>query len=192
MKVDLVVVGGGIVGYASARAIALRRPDWSILLLEAEPELAAQQTGHNSGVIHSGLYYKPGSAKARNCVAGREALLAFCESEGVPYKLSGKLVAATREREVLELEKLHQRGIANGLRGLERLTPDQAREIEPELSCVDALWVPQTGVVDFGEVTQAIAAHFRRLNGIVWTSSPVRAATRKKWHVVCAHAQSHY
>jgi L-2-hydroxyglutarate oxidase len=153
---DVVVIGGGIVGTATAMALS-GRPGTSIALLEAENELAAHQTGHNSGVIHSGLYYRPGSLKARNCIEGREALYRFCEEHDVAHERCGKIVVATGSHELPALEELERRGRANGLTGLERIGPEQIREREPHATGVAGLVVPQTGIVDFGAVTRKYA-----------------------------------
>jgi (S)-2-hydroxyglutarate dehydrogenase len=154
---DVAIVGGGIVGLATALAL-VERGGARVVLLEAEERIAAHQTGHNSGVIHSGLYYRPGSLKARNCAAGREALYRFCEERGVACERCGKLVAASRPEEIPRLDELERRGRENGLEGLRRLAPGEVREREPHVACVDALLVPQTGIVDFEVVSQEIAA----------------------------------
>jgi L-2-hydroxyglutarate oxidase len=166
---DIVIVGGGIVGLATGMALARRA---SVLVIEAEPQLAQHQTGHNSGVIHSGLYYKPGSAKARNCVTGRELLYRFCAEQGIPHERCGKLVVATTPAELPALAELERRGSANGLVGLRRLTPEQMREIEPHVHGVAALHVQETGIVDY----PAVAAAFARL--IEQAGSLVRTATK--------------
>lgn len=150
------VVGGGIVGAAVALSLLERHP-LRLAVLEAEANLAAHQTGHNSGVIHSGLYYKPGSLKARTCAEGREAMVSFCESEGIPFRRCGKLVVATRERELPALAELERRGLANGLPGVTRLDPSCIREHEPEAAGLAGLWVPETGVVDYRLVVAAMA-----------------------------------
>src|SRR6516165_10141273 len=129
---DVVVIGGGIVGMATARELTARNR-LSLAVLEAEDHLAAHQSGHNSGVIHSGLYYKPGSLKARNCVAGREAMYRFCQEHGIPHERCGKVVVALQESELPALQELERRGQANGLRGLRRLSPAEIREHEPHV-----------------------------------------------------------
>jgi L-2-hydroxyglutarate oxidase len=151
---DVVIVGAGVVGLATA--MALVKQGVHPLVLEAENTLGAHQTGHNSGVIHSGLYYKPGSQKAETCRVGREALYAFCEMQGVPVRHTGKLVVATEQSQVLQLDRLLERGIQNGLMGIQRLNSEMLRDFEPEAAGVGALWVPQTGVVDYREVLGAM------------------------------------
>ena len=177
----VVVIGGGIVGVATAMALAERV---RVQLLEAESELAAHQTGHNSGVIHSGLYYAPGSLKARTCVTGRELLYRFCEEHGVPFERCGKVVVATRPEQLARLEALEQRGRANGLGGLRRLTPEEIRELEPHAKGVAGLFVAETGIVDFTKVTEAFAAQLRRLGGSITTGARVRAVTRSAHEIV--------
>ena len=153
---DVAVVGGGIVGLAAARALAEARSG-TILVLEAEDRLAAHQTGRNSGVIHSGLYYRPGSLKARLCTEGREALYDFCRERGIPHQRCGKLVVATRESQLAVLAELESRGRANGLSGLRRLEAGELQEFESHAAGVAGLFVPQTGVVNYAEVAGAFA-----------------------------------
>ena len=156
-QVDAVVVGGGIVGLASALALKDLAPGASVLVLEKESALAAHQTGRNSGVIHSGLYYKPGSLKAETCARGRMLLQRFCEEHDVPFERCGKVVVATTAGEVPALEEIERRGRANGLTGVRRIGPDELREREPHAAGVAALHVPETGIVDYGEVARAYA-----------------------------------
>ncbi|HVN74718.1 MAG TPA: L-2-hydroxyglutarate oxidase [Thermoanaerobaculaceae bacterium] len=177
LRVDVAVVGGGIVGVATAMAVT-SRTHVSLAVVEKEPRLAAHQTGNNSGVIHSGLYYKPGSLKARNCAAGREALLEFCERHGIKAERCGKVVVATRADQIPGLEELHRRGEANGLAGIRRLRPEEIREIEPHAAGVAGLFVPQTGIVDYVRVTEAYAQEVRRAGGEVLLSAPVRKIAR--------------
>ena len=182
---DVAVIGGGIVGAATGMALATRyassasgsRPP-TVVVLEAEPRLAAHQTGNNSGVIHSGLYYKPGSLKAKLCVEGRLALYEFCRERGVRHECCGKIVVATREAELPALEELERRGAANGLAGMRRLNADQLREHEPHVTGMAGLFVPETGIVDYAEVTEAYAAVVRERGGEVWTGAGVKAVRR--------------
>lgn len=177
-KYDVAVIGGGIVGAATAMTLLESVPGLSLVLLEKEPRLAAHQTGHNSGVIHSGLYYRPGSLKAQNCTAGREALYAFCAEHGVPHEGCGKIVVATREEELPQLAELERRGRENGLLGIERLDAQQIQEFEPQVTGIAGLHVPQTGIVDFVAVTEAYAVVVRRLGGEIRTSSRVTSIRR--------------
>lgn len=175
---DRVVVGGGIVGLATAREILLRSPGIRIAVLEKETTLARHQTGHNSGVIHTGVYYRPGSLKARLCVEGRAALLRFCDARGISYSLSGKLIVALEERELPLLEELGARGRANGVDGIELLPRDAIHEREPHASGIAALWVPGAGIVDFVAVAEAIAEEVRGLGGEILLGHEVRAIHR--------------
>ncbi len=170
----VVVIGGGIVGTATAMAL-LDRGVRSVVVLEAEDRLATHQSGRNSGVIHSGLYYKPGSLKARNCVEGREAMYRFCEEEGIPHRRSGKLVVATRQSEVPTLDELERRGRANGLLGLKRLSGPELKEIEPEVQALTGLWVPEAGMTDYSAVTGAYARKIENAGGEIRTHTRVLA-----------------
>ena len=171
---DLTVVGGGIVGLSTAMQIAEKYPRVRLLLLEKEHQLARHQTGHNSGVIHSGIYYKPGSMKAQTCVAGRKALLEFCDRHAIPYDLCGKVVVATDERELPRLEELLRRGTANGVEGLEMIGPERLREIEPHANGIRALYAPTTGIIDFTKVAEAYAARIQTLGGEILTSQEMK------------------
>lgn len=173
-QVDLVVIGGGIVGLAVARALTAVA-GLQILLLEKETRLAGHQTGHNSGVIHSGLYYRPGSLKANNCTAGREALYRYCAERQIAHERCGKLVVASAEAERPALQELQRRGLANGLAGLEWLEGSALRQREPEVSGVAGLYVPQTGIVDYVGVAEAFAEDIRSQGGIVRTGCELRA-----------------
>ena len=151
---DVILVGGGIVGAATMYQIQLRHPELRLLLLEKEDALASHQTGHNSGVLHSGLYYPPGSSKALNCVRGRHALVDFAVKHGVPHDICGKVVAAATAEELPRLDKIEALGRQNEIEGLERIDADQVREIEPHLRSVGGLWVPCTGIIDFPAATR--------------------------------------
>jgi L-2-hydroxyglutarate oxidase len=177
-----VVIGGGIVGLATALAIAERGR--RAIVLEAETRIASHQTGHNSGVIHSGLYYKPGSIKARTCRAGLDAMYAFCEQEGIPHRKCGKLVVAVREDEVPRLTSLEERGRANGVT-VRRLSPGEIREREPEVAGIDGLWVEETGVVNYTLVSEAMARRLARLGSEVRVNHRVLAIRSEQGtHVV--------
>ena len=162
---DVAVVGAGIVGLATARELLLRRPDSRVVVLEKEAGPAVHQTGHNSGVIHAGLYYPAGSLKAQLCREGREALLRFADEHGIPYRLNGKLVVALDESELPRLEELRARGTANGIEGLRELGPEELREVEPHVVGLRALHVPETGSIDYREVALAYAADIERRGG---------------------------
>lgn len=151
---DVVIVGGGIVGAATLYQLQQRYPNRTMLLIEKETGLADHQTGNNSGVIHSGLYYPPGSLKAKNCVEGRRALVRFAQEHNIPHDVCGKVVVAVEDSELPMLEKIHGIGQQNEIEGLERINADQLREIEPHCKGIDALWVPCTGIIDYRAATK--------------------------------------
>ena len=153
---DVVIVGGGIVGAATLYQLQQRYPDRTMLLIEKEAGLADHQTGNNSGVIHSGLYYPPGSLKAKNCVEGRRALVRFAQEHNIPHDVCGKVVVAVEDSELPMLEKIHGIGQQNEIEGLERINADQLREIEPHCKGIDALWVPCTGIIDYRAATKTM------------------------------------
>jgi len=154
---DIVVIGGGIVGLASAFKLASSHARVRIAVLEKEDEVAGHQTGHNSGVIHSGLYYEPGSSKAKTCAKGRRELVAFAEEHGIAYDICGKIIVATAQKELEGLEKLFERGHANEIEGLEMIGAEQIAEIEPACSGIAGIRVPCTGIIDFAEVARKLA-----------------------------------
>ncbi len=157
MQYDLIIVGGGIVGLATALCVLEQKPQWKVIVLEKEAAIGQHQTGHNSGVMHSGIYYKPGSSKAQNCIKGYEQLLEFCNKHDVKYELCGKIIVATRENQLPMLEELHSRGVANGLKGLRFLSKEEIREYEPHATGIRAIYVPQTGIIDYSEVIRKFA-----------------------------------
>jgi (S)-2-hydroxyglutarate dehydrogenase len=185
-RADAVVIGGGIVGLATALALLRARPSLSVVVLEKEPALAAHQTGRNSGVIHAGLYYKPGSLKARTCARGRALLERFCEEHDVRFERCGKVVVAVGPEEVPRLEELERRGLSNGLTAIRRLGPEELREHEPHARGVQALFVPDTGIVDYREVARSAAAELARLGARLHTGSQVTAIDRLNGRVVVA------
>lgn len=169
---DAIIVGGGIVGCATAMALA--GSGRRVVVLEAEDALARHQTGNNSGVIHAGLYYRPGSLKATNCAAGRELLYRFCEEHQLAHERCGKLVVATRPEELPALCELERRGLANGLAGLRRVGPEEIREREPHAAGLAGLLVPETGIVDYGAVTRAFASRVEEQGGEIRLGARVR------------------
>ncbi|WP_138482383.1 L-2-hydroxyglutarate oxidase [Dyadobacter bucti] len=162
---DITVIGGGIVGLATALRIKEQKPGLKILLLEKENEVARHQTGHNSGVIHSGLYYKPGSLKATNCIRGYEMLLDFCRRENVPFDLCGKVVVATSEDQKPLLRNLYERGMQNGLVQNRMISASEIKEIEPHVNGLEGIWVPYTGIIDYKAVSEKYAECLRKLDG---------------------------
>ncbi|HSJ68792.1 MAG TPA: L-2-hydroxyglutarate oxidase [Anditalea sp.] len=173
MEYDIIIIGGGIVGLATGLKILQRRNELKVAILEKESELAKHQTGNNSGVIHSGLYYKPESLKAKNCIQGYYELLNFCDEENIPYELTGKVVVATRKEQVPVLDTLLARGIANGLNGTRSITLDELKEYEPHCAGVAAIHVPQTGIVDYKRVALAYGDKFKKLGGEIITDCKV-------------------
>jgi L-2-hydroxyglutarate oxidase LhgO len=170
---DIAVVGGGILGVATAMELTHRFPKLTVGVVEKEKALAAHQTGHNSGVIHTGIYYKPGSLKAKNCVTGVSSLLAFCDENNIKYNLCGKVIVATREDELGRLDDLYERGKANGVAGLEMIGPERLKEIEPHAAGIKALWSPNTGIIDYTEVTEAYGRKFEKNGGEILTDHKV-------------------
>ena len=172
---DVVVVGSGIVGLAAARALLVRHPRLSLLVLDKEAGPARHQSGRNSGVVHAGLYYAPGSLKARLCVDGRRRLYAYCAAHGVPHERCGKVVVAVTAGEMGRLDELERRGHANGVEGLERIDGDALRGHEPHVSGVAGLWSPESGVVDYVGVCAALARDVERAGGRLRYGSEVTA-----------------
>lgn len=170
---NVVVIGAGIVGLASALKIKEANPRYKVAVIDKEKTIAKHQTGHNSGVIHSGLYYNPGSFKARNCVKGYNQLLEFCQTEEIHHEICGKLVVATSDEEVPYLEELARRGESNGLKGIQPLSGEELKEREPHVQGVKGLYVPQTGIVDYKEVAAKYAEKFQHFGGEIFTDTRV-------------------
>jgi (S)-2-hydroxyglutarate dehydrogenase len=177
-RFDLAVVGGGIVGLATARALLADRPRLRLVILEKEARLASHQTGHNSGVIHSGIYYKPGSYKAQLCVEGARLMKELCAQHGIRVDPIGKVIVATSEAELPRLQALFERGTANGVQGLRLLDRDHLREIEPHAAAIRAIHSPTTSIVDYGEVAQALARELLTQGTVIRTGSRVSAIQR--------------
>ncbi len=176
-KQDVAIVGGGIVGLATAYQLGRQHPGINITVLEKEDEVAAHQTGRNSGVIHSGIYYKPGSLKAENCREGRKALVAFCEEHGVTYETCGKVIVAVTEEERPRLHAILERGKENGVRA-DLVDRERLRELEPAVAGVEALWVPDAGIVDYRGVSYALARQIEGRGGTVRTGVTVTGVVR--------------
>ncbi|GHE71108.1 L-2-hydroxyglutarate oxidase [Roseivirga thermotolerans] len=179
MKYDVVVIGGGIVGLATAYQLLKKKPQLKLILVEKEKQLCRHQTGNNSGVIHSGLYYKPGSLKAKNCINGYQMLLDFCNEEGVPYELCGKVVVATDEFQKPLLENLYKRGLENGLHEISKLSLEQLKEIEPHVNGIAAIKVPYTGIIDYTAVAEKYAEKIRQWGGTIVLGEKVTAIREK-------------
>lgn len=204
LDADVVVVGAGIVGLATARALLRQRSDLRVAVIDKEPRVGAHQTGHNSGVVHSGVYYRPGSAKATTVAAGRHDLVAYCHERGLPLDRCGKVIVATRPDELDPLRELARRAESNGVTA-EMIDPVRLREIEPYAAGLAALHVPDAAVVDFGQVAESFAADVVEAGGEVTLGSTVRAIDRSgsvvvvhtdrgpirtRWAVNCAGLQS--
>ena len=176
---DVVIVGGGIVGLSTAMQLKRDRfPHWQIAVVEKESDLAGHQTGHNSGVMHSGIYYRPDSQKAKFCVTGLQSLIQFCEENEIEYQQCGKVIVALGEDELPRLQNLYERGVANQVQGLEMIGPERLKEIEPHAAGIQALWAPYTGIIDYIKVAHAYANHFQQSGGEIFTRAPVEKITR--------------
>ena len=175
---DVAIAGGGIIGLSTAMDLTQRFPDLRVAVLEKEADLATHQTGHNSGVIHSGIYYRPGSHKANFCVAGVQKLIDFCDENEIEYERCGKVIVATDESELGRLDNLYERGVANGVAGLEIIGPERLREIEPHAAGIRALWSPVTGIADYPKVAQTYGNKFAHSGGDIFTEAPIQRITR--------------
>jgi len=178
MTYDLAIIGGGIIGLATARALLDRSPSLRLVLCEKEAELGTHQTGHNSGVIHSGIYYKPGSFKARLCVEGVRLMMDFCDKNGIKYERCGKVIVATSDDELPRLKTLYERGVANGVPGVTMIDATRTREIEPHVSAVAGIHSPNTAIVDYSEVTAALGRELVTRGVTIEYNFPVSAITR--------------
>ncbi len=178
MTYDIAIIGGGIVGLATARALLEKAPALKLVLCEKEAELGTHQTGHNSGVIHSGIYYKPGSFKARQCVEGARLMVEFCEAHAIKYDRCGKVIVATSQEEVPRLKTLYERGTTNGVPGLSMLDAAHVREIEPHVRAVAGIHSPNTAIVDYSEVTAALGRELVASGLTIEYKFPVSAITR--------------
>jgi L-2-hydroxyglutarate oxidase len=176
---DIAIIGAGIVGLATALVLTERHPRARLVMLDKEPRIASHQTGHNSGVIHSGAYYRPGSLKARLCVEGAKLMKQFCDAHGIRWEGCGKLIVATSEAELPRLDAIQERGAANGLQGLRRLSGAEVVEHEPHCRAMSALLVPETGIVDYVQVAERMAGIIRDRGGEIMTGARVRAIRRR-------------
>jgi L-2-hydroxyglutarate oxidase LhgO len=183
-RADVAIIGAGIVGLATALRLLERKPDLAVVVLEKEATVAYHQTGHNSGVLHAGLYYRPGSLKARLCREGKADLEAYCEAHALPLERCGKLVIATRESELPRIEALRERAIANHVPGLEEVGPQRIRELEPHAVGIRGLWSPGTGVVDFGAVARAFARDIVGRGAVIQTLRAAESMLQRRDELV--------
>lgn len=186
---EVAIIGAGIVGLSTALALTGRKQTPSLIVLEMEGRVAAHQTGHNSGVIHSGLYYKPGSLKAKNCAEGRERMYRFCAEHGIAHDRCGKVVVAVDKGEVARLDVLEERGRANGLAGMRRISQEELREIEPSVAGIDALHIPETGIVDYKEVAGVYLKLVEEQGGVVRTNAKVRGCENRNQEIILKSTQ---
>jgi len=180
MHFDIAIVGGGIVGAATFYKVQERNPNLKLALFEKEEELASHQTGHNSGVIHSGLYYKPGSLKARNCIEGRHELVDFARKHGIDHDVCGKVVVATEEKELPHMDRIFDIGLENRIEGIEKINAEQVKEIEPHVKSIGGIWVPCTGIVDFVGATKKMVELALSINSgsQVFMGSEIKSITK--------------
>ena len=174
---DIAIIGGGILGLSTAMQLMERAPNWRVAVIEKEAQLAMHQTGHNSGVMHSGIYYRPGSHKAQFCVSGLNNMVKFCDENEIEYQQCGKVIVALNESELGRLQDLFERGTANGVPDLEIVGPERLKEIEPHTVGIRALWAPHTGIVDFTKVAAAFANKFQQAGGDIFTGAAVKKIT---------------
>ena len=182
---DIAVIGAGIIGLSTAMSLSEKFPRLRVGVIEKSSTVASQQSGHNSGVIHSGIYYKPGSFKARFCVEGRASMVRFCEENDIPFERCGKVIIASREDELPRLRALHERGAENQVEGLQLVSGQQVRaEIEPHVDVIEALWAPNTGIVDYRKVSGAYAQRLGELGGTIKFNSKLRRVLRRRGETV--------
>lgn len=182
-QADLAIIGAGIVGLATAYQYTERHPDHRVIILEKEARIAAHQTGHNSGVLHSGIYYKPGSLKAKNCREGKKAMEAFCEEEGIDYEICGKVIVALTEDELPTLQNIYERGQANGVT-CRMIGKAELDDIEPHTAGIAAIHVPESGIVNYRQVSRRLAERIQERGGEIRTKARAQAILRSNGHVI--------
>lgn len=183
VKYDFIVIGAGIVGLATALKILEKNPKAKLLILEKENEVARHQTGNNSGVIHSGIYYKPGSLKAKNCISGYKQLLQFCDEENIDYKICGKVIVAVSEKEIPILNNIYERGILNGLKNLRKISSEEIKEVEPHADGLAGIFVSQTGIIDFTAVARKYLEVIHRKGGEVKFNQKVKSIKKSNGQI---------
>lgn len=192
MNYDIIIVGAGLVGLATAYQAKLKNPGSKILVLEKERDVALHQSGHNSGVIHSGIYYKPGSLKAKNCIEGYNTVINFAEKHGIKYDLCGKIIVASSKEELPLLDNIYNRGVENGLQNLQYLSRDEFREIEPHCEGIRAIKVPQTGIIDYPGIAKKIKELFEELGGEVKFNAEVKSITNTGSEIIVNTSTSEF
>lgn len=191
-RFKIVIIGGGIVGLATAMQLLKRHPNLKVAILDKENTVGSHQTGHNSGVVHSGIYYKPGSLKARNCIEGVRQLLAFCQEQSIPYEQCGKVIVAISPEELPRLEELYRRGEANGVPGLKMIGPEQLKEIEPHAVCLRAIFSPSTAIIDYKKVAAAYAKNIERLGGEICLNANVNQIIQQQKEIIIKTQQEEF
>ncbi len=192
MKYDYLIVGAGLIGLSTAYHLKIKNKDARVVLLEKENDVAVHQSGNNSGVIHSGIYYKPGSLKATNCISGYNSIIEFAKEYGIDYDLCGKIIVASSKEELPLLDNIYNRGIENGLRGLEYLSREQFREIEPHCEGLKAIKVPQTGIIDYPAVAKTLKTLFEALGGeVVFNSKVEQIISKSDLNVIIASGKEY-
>ncbi len=187
MNYDIIIIGAGIVGLASGLKILEKNPGLKLLILDKENDIAQHQTGHNSGVIHSGIYYKPGSLKAQNCLNGYKMLIDFCNEHHIKYDLCGKVIVATNDKELPLLNSIFERGLANQLEGIKKISADEVRTIEPHVRSIAGVWVPQTGIINYKEVSIKYASRIKDMGGEIITGEEVLSIKNSSTIIVKAN-----
>ena len=187
---DILIIGGGIVGLAAGYKILEKHPGLKLAVLEKESDIATHQTDRNSGVIHSGIYYKPGSDKAINCRKGHGMLIDFCKAENIPYELCGKVIIATEEKELPVMQSIFERGLQNGLPGITILNAQEVKEIEPYCAAISGIWVPQAGIIDFKLVAEKLATLINVAGGKIIKGFKVEKITEKSDRIVIESANN--
>jgi L-2-hydroxyglutarate oxidase LhgO len=191
-KYDVLIIGAGIIGLSTAMHLLQGHPNLKVGIVDKNDEIASQQTGHNSGVIHSGIYYKPGSFKAQFCVEGRASMVQFCEDNGIDFNPIGKVIIANSDEELARLELLHERGTANGVPDLQLVDSDKLKEIEPHVVAKRALWAPHTAIVNYKEVTQVYLNRVEDTGGTLHLNSAVRSIKRGSGSTVVKTSSGDY
>ena len=183
-KFDVIVIGAGLVGLSTAYQLKLAQPDLTVLIIEKESGVAKHQSGHNSGVIHSGIYYKPGSLKAQNCIEGYRTIIEFAQHYNIPYDICGKLIVATKQEELSQLDTIYKRGIDNGLTGLKKLSLEESKEIEPHCAALASIFVPQTGIIDYPKMAEKLLGLFIHDGGKVAFGRQVNAIKKDREELI--------